>query len=83
MIHCSLHHYDNEALFKKGGMLVLANKNCSFNWLQVCKLLQCCREDDTEQITKLCENGVPLLINFNEPENGDTALGVAGRYKQV
>ncbi|KAF6028163.1 ANKEF1 [Bugula neritina] len=45
--------------------------------LQVCKLLQCCRTVDMDQIAKLCDSGVPLLINFNEPENGDTALGIA------
>lgn len=45
--------------------------------LQVCKLLQCVRDQDREQIEKLCDSGVPLLINYNEPEHGDTALNIA------
>jgi len=28
--------------------------------LQVYKLLQCVRQEDTEQITKLCTQGIPM-----------------------
>jgi hypothetical protein len=35
--------------------------------LQVCKLLQCVRDEDKEQIEKLTLHGVPHLINYNEP----------------
>ena len=35
--------------------------------LQVCKLLQCVRDEDREQIEKLTLHGVPHLINYNEP----------------
>ncbi|CAH1792722.1 unnamed protein product [Owenia fusiformis] len=45
--------------------------------LQICKLLQCVREEDKDQIKKMTQNGVPHLINYNEPENGETALSVA------
>jgi ankyrin repeat protein len=45
--------------------------------LQICKLLQCVREEDKEQIKKLVDSGVPLLINYNEPNEGETALTVA------
>ena len=45
--------------------------------LQVCKLLQCVREEDKEQIEKLINSGVPHLINYNEPNEGDTALNIA------
>ncbi|XP_064621436.1 ankyrin repeat and EF-hand domain-containing protein 1-like isoform X2 [Lineus longissimus] len=45
--------------------------------MQVCKLLQCVREEDREQIEKLTLNGVPHLINYNEPTEGDTALNIA------
>lgn len=45
--------------------------------MQVTKLLQCVREGDKEQISKLCTNGVPHLINYNEPNVGDTALSTA------
>ena len=45
--------------------------------LQVCKLLQCVREQDTEQVEKLTLNGVPHLINYNDPNQGDTALHIA------
>ena len=45
--------------------------------LQVCKLLQCVRKEDREQIEKLIVHGVPHLINFNEPNEGDTALHIA------
>ncbi|KAK3092597.1 hypothetical protein FSP39_004820 [Pinctada imbricata] len=45
--------------------------------LQVCKLLQCVREKNTEQIQKLTSHGVPHLVNYNDSEEGFTALGVA------
>ena len=45
--------------------------------LQVCKLLQCVREEDRTQIEKLTIHGVPHLVNFNEPHEGDTALHIA------
>jgi hypothetical protein len=45
--------------------------------LQVCKLLQCVREKVKEQIQKMTTNGVPHLINYNDPAEGHTALSVA------
>ena len=45
--------------------------------LQICKLLQCVREEDREQIEKLTINGVPHLVNYNEPLDGETALNMA------
>ena len=45
--------------------------------LQICKLLQCVRDEDREQIEKLTINGVPHLINYNEPNEGETALNIA------
>ena len=45
--------------------------------LQVCKLLQCVREKNTVQIQKLTSHGVPHLVNYNDSEEGFTALGVA------
>lgn len=45
--------------------------------LQVCKLLQCVREKDMNQITKLINHGIPYLINYNDANDGLTALGVA------
>ncbi|ELU14970.1 hypothetical protein CAPTEDRAFT_153089 [Capitella teleta] len=45
--------------------------------LQVCKLLQCVREEDRTQVEKLINNGVPHLINYNEPGDGETALNIA------
>ncbi|XP_002732960.1 ankyrin repeat and EF-hand domain-containing protein 1-like, partial [Saccoglossus kowalevskii] len=45
--------------------------------LQVHKLLQCVRHEDKEQIEKLCSNGVPHLVNYSEPTNGETALHLA------
>lgn len=45
--------------------------------LQVKKLLHCVRIEDYEQIKKLCEKGVELLINYNEPHEGQTALILA------
>lgn len=45
--------------------------------LQVRKLLHCVRTQDYSQIKKLCEKGVQFLINFNEPQEGLTALILA------
>ena len=45
--------------------------------LQVRKLLHCVRTEDYHQIKKLCEKGVQFLINFNEPQEGLTALILA------
>ncbi|CAG2211743.1 Ankyrin repeat and EF-hand domain-containing protein 1 [Mytilus edulis] len=45
--------------------------------LQVCKLLQCVREKDKESIEKMTLHGVPHLVNYNDPNDGLTALGVA------
>jgi ankyrin repeat protein len=45
--------------------------------LQVKKLLHCVRCEDYYQIKKLCEKGVELLINYNEPHDGQTALILA------
>lgn len=45
--------------------------------LQVRKLLHCVRTDDFKQIRKLCEKGVSFLINYNEPQEGQTALILA------
>ena len=47
--------------------------------LQVCKLLQCVREKNKEQIEKLTLNGTPHLINYNDPDLGLTALIVASK----
>ena len=45
--------------------------------LQITKLLQCVRDQDEEQIEKLTTHGVPHLINYNDPYDGDTALNIA------
>lgn len=45
--------------------------------LQIKKLLHCVRIEDYTQIKKLCEKGIELLINYNEPHNGQTALILA------
>ena len=45
--------------------------------LQICKLLQCVRDEDRNQIEKLTINGVPHLVNYNEPLDGETALNIA------
>ncbi|KAK7103920.1 ankyrin repeat and EF-hand domain-containing protein 1-like isoform X2 [Littorina saxatilis] len=45
--------------------------------LQVCKLLQCVREKDKHQVEKLTISGVPHLINYNDYNDGNTALSVA------
>ncbi|XP_073243068.1 ankyrin repeat and EF-hand domain-containing protein 1-like isoform X1 [Porites lutea] len=45
--------------------------------LQVLKLLQSVRNEDVDQIEKLTTHGVPYLINYSEPENGETGLHLA------
>ncbi|XP_077998571.1 ankyrin repeat and EF-hand domain-containing protein 1-like [Glandiceps talaboti] len=45
--------------------------------LQIHKLLQCVRQEDREQIEKLCSHGVPHLVNYSEPSDGETALHLA------
>ncbi|XP_058965683.2 ankyrin repeat and EF-hand domain-containing protein 1-like isoform X1 [Pocillopora verrucosa] len=45
--------------------------------LQVLKLLQSVRLEDVDQIEKLTTHGVPYLINYSEPENGETGLHLA------
>ncbi|XP_070577178.1 ankyrin repeat and EF-hand domain-containing protein 1-like [Ptychodera flava] len=45
--------------------------------LQIHKLLQCVRQEDREQIEKLCNHGVPHLVNYSEPSDGETALHLA------
>jgi len=45
--------------------------------LQVCKLLQNVRKKEKEQIEKMTQHGVPHLVNYNDPDEGLTALGVA------
>ena len=45
--------------------------------LQICKLLQCVREKDFSQVEKLTVNGVPHLVNYNDPNEGETTLNIA------
>eukprot|EP00794_Sanderia_malayensis_P015808 gene15808-17402_t len=45
--------------------------------LQVLKLLQSVRQENAVQIEKLTTNGIPNLINYSEPSNGETALHLA------
>ena len=45
--------------------------------LQIRKLLQCVRNEDYTQINRLCEKGVEFLINYIEPQEGQTALILA------
>ena len=40
-------------------------------------MLQCVREKDKSQIEKMTEHGVPHLINYNDRNEGSTALSVA------
>ncbi|XP_052275632.1 ankyrin repeat and EF-hand domain-containing protein 1-like isoform X2 [Dreissena polymorpha] len=47
--------------------------------LQVCKLLQCVRDKDKSQIEKMSLQGVPHLINYNDANEGHTALSVAAK----
>ena len=48
--------------------------------LQVCKLLQCVRENDRDTIRRLVADGVPNLLNIVDrtaADGGETALGLA------
>lgn len=45
--------------------------------LQIKKLLHSVRTENYDQIRKLCEKGIELLINYNEPIEGQTALILA------
>ncbi|CAF5042353.1 unnamed protein product, partial [Rotaria magnacalcarata] len=42
--------------------------------LQVQKLIYAVRTEEIEQVQKLCEKGVEHLVNYNDPQNGMTAL---------
>lgn len=47
---------------------------------QLCKLLQCVREDDRNTIRRLVADGVSNLLNLVDPtapDGGETALGLA------
>ena len=44
---------------------------------QVTKLIQLVRTQERQQIQKLCQMGVPFLVNINEPNEGLTALIIA------
>ncbi|CAH8524129.1 Ankyrin repeat and EF-hand domain-containing protein 1 [Schistosoma haematobium] len=48
--------------------------NSRLERLQIRKLLQCVNNKDVDQIKKLTEHGVPNLINYNDPDNGATAV---------
>ena len=45
--------------------------------LQVCKLLQYVRDEDKVGIEKMIINGMPHIVNYNEPLEGNTALMTA------
>ena len=42
--------------------------------LQIQKLIYAVRTEDIEQVQKLCEKGVPHLVNYNDFDTGMTAL---------
>ena len=44
---------------------------------QVLALLNIVRQRDIPAIERLLAGGLPFLVNFNEPDKGDFALGVA------
>ncbi|CAH8840464.1 unnamed protein product [Trichobilharzia szidati] len=48
--------------------------NSRLERLQLKKLLQCVNNKDVDQIRKLVEHGVPNIINYNDPDNGLTAV---------
>ncbi|CAH8515890.1 unnamed protein product [Heterobilharzia americana] len=48
--------------------------NSRLERLQLKKLLQCINGKDLDQIKKLVEHGVPNIINYNDPDNGITAM---------
>lgn len=47
--------------------------------LQTYKLLQSVRQEDVGQVTKLIQQGIPLLINYRDPKNGECALHLAAQ----
>ncbi|XP_076801547.1 ankyrin repeat and EF-hand domain-containing protein 1-like isoform X1 [Clavelina lepadiformis] len=47
--------------------------------LQVYKLLQSVRQEDTYQVNKLCLQGIPMLINYRDPRDGECALHLAAQ----
>lgn len=47
--------------------------------LQVFKLLQSVVLEDTAQISKLCAQGIPMLINYRDPHRGECALHLAAQ----
>ncbi len=65
-------HWSLYEVSEKGSRMPIAKDHVEL--LQVKKLLQCVRQQDYAQIARLCAKGVPLLINYNEPAEGLTAL---------
>ncbi|XP_065842116.1 ankyrin repeat and EF-hand domain-containing protein 1-like [Oscarella lobularis] len=51
--------------------------------LQVQKLLYSVRVQDARQIEKLLAQGVPNLINYHDPESGETALHLAAKENKT
>ncbi|PAA85728.1 hypothetical protein BOX15_Mlig032309g1 [Macrostomum lignano] len=51
--------------------------------LQVCKLIQCVRERSKAQIDKLVQCGIPYLVNYGEPYEGETALIIAVKENDI
>ncbi|PAA89335.1 hypothetical protein BOX15_Mlig028661g2, partial [Macrostomum lignano] len=47
--------------------------------LQICKLIQCVRDRNRDQIRKLVASGIPQLVNYGEPQDGETPLIVAAK----
>ena len=47
--------------------------------LQVCKLLQCVRAKDKNQVEKLTTSGVPHLINYNDADEGEMIIADMGQ----
>uniref|UniRef100_F6ZTU7 Uncharacterized protein n=1 Tax=Ciona intestinalis TaxID=7719 RepID=F6ZTU7_CIOIN len=47
--------------------------------LQVYKLLQSVRKEDTLSISKLCTQGIPMLVNYRDPQDGECALHLAAQ----
>ncbi|CAH1262016.1 ANKEF1 [Branchiostoma lanceolatum] len=45
--------------------------------LQIIKLLQCVRLEDRPQIEKMTIQGIPSLINYSEPNQGESVLHLA------
>ena len=47
---------------------------------QLCKLIKCIRDNDHRMIARLVEEGVPRLLDYTHPSEGETALGLAASY---